>query len=185
MYRRCYQWTLWDRAMALLVLVGAVLLLYYTQVSNDAVDCSEDYVPGSFGSTSVTVLRRTCPNADNLFALLIAVAFALQWLRALMAWELNQEARVMLVKPSAERHWTGERALYHLLSACAQCMSILFLVLIMGQNAWVYLALALGYELAVYTYLTHSPNDEEREKAVHRTSARDSGPKCRGFILIQ
>ena len=184
MYRRCYQWTLWDRAMALVVLVGAVLLLYYTQVSNDTVDCSVDYAPGTFTSTSVTVLRRTCPDANNLFALLIAVSFALQWLRALMSWELNQEARVLLVKPCAERHWTGERALYHLLSVCAQCMNILFLVLIMGQNAWVYLALAMGYELAVYVYLTNSPNDKEREQAVQHTG-RTAGTTCRGFILIQ
>ena len=165
-----YNWTNIDRFVGAFTLVLSFYLLYYADK-----ECDEAGPSGSnFVSTQVTILNRTCEDDGWLFVSVLVLSILVQWVRGIIGWELNQEARVILKGEPDQREWRF-RFHYHRLSILSSLLYILSVVLIIAQNLWVFLALAVGYEISIYRYLKSSPSDtrraEDREHAHEVTQA--------------
>ena len=154
---RSYEWSWLDKFAAACTLGLSIYLLYYADDECSSSQPSDQ----NFVGTQVTILNRTCKDKTWLFVAILVLSVSVQWVRGIIQWELNQEARVILVRDMDNRPWSY-RFHYHRLSILSSLLYILSVVLIIAQNLWVFLALAVGYEISIYRYLRFSPSDHLR-----------------------
>ena len=174
-----YKWTLLDWAVVAIANISSVVL-FYLALSDSVVKCSSDREYGGITSTSVAILNRVCENNDALFFLMLLVAFTLRWWRSLLGWEARQEARVILKRSVGDRPWSM-RWSYHWLSIQSTITYLIEVVLIIGQNVFVFFALLLGDQIASYRYMLRSPADEARSDHVTKHNGTGVGTPLRPF----
>ena len=177
-----YRWTLLDWTVVAIANISSVVLCYFA-LSDSSVKCSSDREYGGITSTSVAILNRVCEKNDALFSLMLVVAFTLRWWRSLLGWEASQESRVILKRPVGDRPWSM-RWSYHWLSIQSTVTYLIEVVLIIGQNVFVFSALLLGDQIASYRYMLRSPADEARSDHVTKNQGAGGRTPLRPFNVL-
>ena len=124
-----------------------------------------DNEAGDFTSTQVSILRTTCKDSSDAlhagrFVVFMLAAFALRYARSLLSWEVSQESRVLLKKTVAERE--EYETWYYWLYGLNNLAYIFQIIVIMGRNLWVYLALLVAQQAATVRFFRRSKSDGER-----------------------
>ena len=161
-----YKLTKADVPVCIMGVVGNIAL--FSWVLGDTDNCTVDNPVSGFTGTRVTILRTTCDDESEnshaaRFALLLIAAFALRFSRSLLSWEVAQESRVLLKQEKTERLKSNWR--YQSLYFVNNLAYLIELILIMGRNLWVYIALLLARQAATYEFFKRSDSDQKRMKA--------------------
>ena len=160
---KTYVWDYLDWFAVFVSIISLSFLIYLSQVDNDIVRCGPEVDnTNSFVGIQVSVLNRHCEEDAGLFACVIAVAISFQYVRALLGNEVGQERRVILTTAVGPSRTWDMRWSFHWKSVVMSVLGIFGTVLIITQNVWVFVALTVSYEFAMYRYLLHSPADQER-----------------------